>query len=158
MEKEPKYYIAYGSNLNLPQMGMRCPTANIVGTAEIKNHQLLFRGNDGTAVATVEPKDGSSVPVLIWDILPNDEKSLDRYEGHPWLYRKENVQVEFNGEPVETMVYIMNDIYDIAMPSQRYFDTIKEGYKSAGFDEAVLDDALQISIDYTEQKFNEPTM
>ncbi|MGN1231560.1 MAG: gamma-glutamylcyclotransferase, partial [Anaerotignum sp.] len=27
-----KYYIAYGSNLNVRQMKFRCPTARIVGT------------------------------------------------------------------------------------------------------------------------------
>ncbi len=48
---QERLYIAYGSNLNLPQMGRRCPTAKVVGTSEIKNYELLFRG-----VATVEPK------------------------------------------------------------------------------------------------------
>ena len=28
-----RYYLAYGSNLNVPQMKMRCPSAKIVGTA-----------------------------------------------------------------------------------------------------------------------------
>ena len=31
-----KYYIAYGSNLNVKQMKFRCPTARIVGTSVIK--------------------------------------------------------------------------------------------------------------------------
>ena len=30
-----KYYIAYGSNLNVEQMRYRCPDAKVVGTAEI---------------------------------------------------------------------------------------------------------------------------
>ena len=28
-----KLYIAYGSNLNLPQMAGRCPTAKVVGAS-----------------------------------------------------------------------------------------------------------------------------
>ena len=28
-----RYYIAYGSNLNVQQMQMRCPHAKVVGTA-----------------------------------------------------------------------------------------------------------------------------
>ena len=35
-----KFYLAYGSNLNVKQMQFRCPNARIVGTAEIPNYQL----------------------------------------------------------------------------------------------------------------------
>ena len=31
---EKRYYIAYGSNLNVRQMRMRCPTARIIGTSD----------------------------------------------------------------------------------------------------------------------------
>ena len=34
MSKKPTLYIAYGSNLNLPQMAFRCPTATVAGTSE----------------------------------------------------------------------------------------------------------------------------
>ena len=40
-----KFYLAYGSNLNVEQMQFRCPDARIVGTAEIPNYQLLFKGS-----------------------------------------------------------------------------------------------------------------
>ena len=40
-----RYYIAYGSNLNIPQMRMRCPQAKIIGTSEIKDYELLFKGS-----------------------------------------------------------------------------------------------------------------
>ena len=43
MEKRKKY-IAYGSNLNLEQMARRCPTAKVIGAGEIRDHELLFRG------------------------------------------------------------------------------------------------------------------
>ena len=66
MGRKPTLYIAYGSNLNLPQMALRCPTAEVVGKSELKDYELLFRGGRRGAVATVEPKEGSSVPVLLW--------------------------------------------------------------------------------------------
>ena len=37
-------YIAYGSNLHLDKMAKRCPSAKIVGTSEIKDYKLTFRG------------------------------------------------------------------------------------------------------------------
>ena len=72
MQKE-KYYIAYGSNLNLPQMKQRCPTAKVVGTAEIEDYELLFRGSKTGAYATIEPCEGSRVPVMIWSVKSKDE-------------------------------------------------------------------------------------
>lgn len=41
-----RYYIAYGSNLNIPQMRMRCPGARIIGTSVIDDYQLLFKGRN----------------------------------------------------------------------------------------------------------------
>ena len=42
---EKRYYIAYGSNLNIPQMRMRCPGARIIGTSVIEGYRLLFKGS-----------------------------------------------------------------------------------------------------------------
>ena len=42
---EKRYYIAYGSNLNIPQMRMRCPGARIIGTSVIEGYRLLFKGH-----------------------------------------------------------------------------------------------------------------
>ena len=104
-----RLYIAYGSNLNLPQMAFRCPTAKVVGASEVEGYELLFRGGRRGAVATIELLEGSSVPVLLWKIRPQDELFLDRYEGYPNFYRKEMLEAELNGKPVNAMVYIMND-------------------------------------------------
>ena len=38
MGRKPTLYIAYGSNLNLPQMALRCPTAEVVGKSEMKDY------------------------------------------------------------------------------------------------------------------------
>ena len=57
-----KIYIAYGSNLNLPQMAIRCPGAAVIGKSALKDYELVFRGGRRGAVATVEPKKG--VPCL----------------------------------------------------------------------------------------------
>ena len=81
-----KYYIAYGSNLSVGQMAYRCPDAKVIGTAVIKDYALLFKG-----CATIEQRKGKKVPVLIWEISPSDEKSLDRYEGYPNFYYKKDL-------------------------------------------------------------------
>lgn len=145
-------YIAYGSNLNLPQMAFRCPTAKVVGTSEIRDYELLFRGSRQSAVATVEPSKGGSVPVLLWTLKDKDLQALDRYEGYPNFYRKEILEVELKGKTVPAMVYIMNDGHPLGSPSDYYLNTIMEGYQSAGFDTEILEDAVEKSIRMAEEQ------
>ncbi|MBO5160262.1 MAG: gamma-glutamylcyclotransferase, partial [Lachnospiraceae bacterium] len=68
-----KKYMAYGSNLNQKQMKFRCPTAKVIGIGEVKGYELLFKGSPYGAFATIEPKEGAKVPVLIWEVGPEDE-------------------------------------------------------------------------------------
>ncbi|MTK06627.1 MAG: gamma-glutamylcyclotransferase [Hungatella sp.] len=144
--KKETLYIAYGSNLNLTQMAYRCPTAEVIGTSEMKDYEMLFRGSRSSAVATVEPLIGARVPVLLWKIRPQDELALDRYEGYPNFYRKELFPVELSGISVNAMVYIMNDGRPFGAPSDYYLNTILEGYHSAGFDTDFLEQAVEKSI------------
>ncbi len=83
-----RYYIAYGSNLNIRQMRIRCPHARVIGTAVINDYELLFKGSRTGAYLTIEPKVGSEVPVAVWEVTESDEAALDRYEGYPVFYYK----------------------------------------------------------------------
>ncbi len=130
-----RLYVAYGSNLNLEQMAHRCPTATVVGATVMRNWRLVFNG-----VATIERYLGRKVPVLVWELQPEDETALDRYEGWPRLYRKESVRVTVGGKQVRAMVYIMNGGYEHP-PGAGYYTTIYEGYLSAGFDTHILREA-----------------
>ena len=87
-----KYYVAYGSNLNVKQMIMRCPNARIVGTSEIPDYELLFKGSKTGSYLTIEPKAGASVPVGVWKVNNTDEAALDRYEGFPTFYYKTELE------------------------------------------------------------------
>lgn len=153
-----KKYVAYGSNLNLEQMQRRCPTAKVVGKGEIKGYELLFRGNPSASYATVEPKEGASVPVLIWEIGEEDEKHLDWYEGYPRLYCKKNIPVETEDGTESIMVYIMNDGPKIGKPSDAYLNTIKRGFHDAGFDIAFLDERVEYCNRLIEEAVNETGM
>ena len=146
MNRKPRLYVAYGSNLNLTQMAFRCPTAKVVGKGELKDYELLFRGGRRGAVATVEPKEGSAVPVLIWDIQKGDEESLDLYEGYPNFYDKQMIEVEMDGKTISAMVYVMTPGHSFGIPSDHYANVIWEGYETAGFDTQVLEDALNMHL------------
>ena len=87
-----KYYLAYGSNLNVQQMRYRCPDATIFGTAEIPDYQLLFKGSMTGFYLTIEKKEGSTVPVAVWEVSECDERNLDAYEGCPNFYYKTEME------------------------------------------------------------------
>ena len=125
-------------------MADRCPDATVVGTAVLRGWQLLFKG-----CATIEPNPDRDTPVLIWEISERDEWNLDRYEGFPSYYRKENMAVTMtdldgrNPQEITAMVYLMNDGHPIRLPWQDYYDVLAEGYGRFGFNPYQLELALQ---------------
>ncbi|MGL5434171.1 MAG: gamma-glutamylcyclotransferase family protein [Lachnospiraceae bacterium] len=127
-----KLYIAYGSNLSIEQMAYRCRTANLLKTGFIEDWALCFRSmgeSDGPAYATIVPEIDSKVPVAIWEIDRLAEQALDIYEGYPRLYYKKNIQVVTTSrDHITGMVYIMNEDAVPGIPSQRYINTIIQGY------------------------------
>lgn len=140
--KRETLYLAYGSNMNQTQMALRCPTARVVGISQLKGYELLFRGSRKGAVATVEPKEGSMVPVLLWKIHKADEEALDRYEGYPRLYEKQMLQIELDGKEISAMGYVMTPGHELGIPSDYYAATIWEGYAQCGLDTKPLEDAI----------------
>ena len=146
-----KLYIAYGSNLNLSQMKHRCPTARVIGRSELKDYELVFRGSRHNAVATVEPCKGSTVPVLLWSIKPDDEKALDRYEGYPSFYDKAGVDITTGDHKTIAMIYIMTAGHRLGNPSENYLKTIEEGYIDAGFDTNILHNAVEKNLNKIEE-------
>ena len=146
-----RYYIAYGSNLNIPQMRMRCPDARIIGTSVIEDYQLLFKGSKTGSYLTIEPMEGAEVPVVIWEVTETDEKALDRYEGYPNFYYKKEMTLDIKGIRTgkvrrrDAFVYIMHEERELGIPSWYYVNTCLDGYRAFGFDEKYLFDAIRIS-------------
>ena len=149
--EQRRYYLAYGSNLNVPQMRRRCPNATIVGTATIPDYQLLFKGSKTGAYLTIEPKPGSSVPVGVRSVTAHDEMELDVYEGFPNFYYKAEMTVEVKGiksgkkRNRKAFVYIMREERELGTPSQFYVDVCKAGYETFGFDPEFLREAIKAS-------------
>ena len=136
-----RYYIAYGSNLNVDQMLDRCPDAIVIGASTIQDYKLTFRGNSRSGVANIEPCPGESVPVGIWSVSQTDELNLDWYEGYPRLYTKQFFTVNVRGHMVEAMAYVMTPGHKVEAPSRHYLDVIREGYADFNFNVMPLLDA-----------------
>ena len=124
-----RLYTAYGSNLNLSQMAMRCPTAKLVGIGTIQDYELQFKGRPQGAFATIAPKEGAMVPVAVWALEPKDEQALDWYEGYPSHYFKQDIRVQMSEVEIQAMVYIMDLKQEFGLPSLQYYQTVREGVR-----------------------------
>lgn len=141
---DKRYYIAYGSNLNVRQMRMRCPSARIIGTSVLKDYELLFKGSKTGSYLTIEKCETGTVPIVIWEVTTQDEKALDRYEGFPTFYYKKELTLPITGirtgkvRDRRVFVYIMHEERFIGIPSIPYMQTCIQGYDDFGFDRLVL--------------------
>jgi gamma-glutamylcyclotransferase (GGCT)/AIG2-like uncharacterized protein YtfP len=138
-----KRYIAYGSNMDEGQMAYRCPTARLLGQAEVEGYRLLFKGSLTGAYATIEPQEGGRVPALVWEIGEADEASLDRYEGFPSFYYKKDLTVRLDGQEVTAMVYIMDERRRLGEPGGAYYGVLERAYEKFGFPMEILQTALK---------------
>ena len=131
-------YAAFGSNLDPAQMFRRAPHSPFRGTGWLEGWRLTFGGDDmgwdGALATVVEtPEDPKShVFVGLYDITPEDEKSLDEWEGVTiGLYNKIRVRVHtLDGFPL-AWLYVLNG-YEGGLPSARYLGTMADAAEAAG--------------------------
>lgn len=143
-----KLYLAYGSNLNLPDMAQRCPHAKVAGTARLENRRLAFRGGGTGFYLTIEPEEGTYVPAAVWSVDEEDLAALDYYEGFPRLYTREIWPAAYQSREGracqgEALIYIMRPEYPPGVPTNAYMETCLAGYRSFGFDSGPLLDAYR---------------
>ena len=146
-----RYYLAYGSNLNVRQMMIRCPSARMIGTATIEDYRLMFKGSKTGSYLTIEPEEGCSVPVGVWEVSEADELALDRYEGFPTFYYKKELELPITGIRTgkvrhrKAFVYIMHEDRLLGVPSNMYMRICMEGYMDFGFNYDTLWEAYEYS-------------
>jgi len=150
---EDSFIIAYGSNLSEKRMKERCPGASFYGTSVIHGYRMLFKQSCTGAYATIEQDANCQIPVVIYRVTAEDETRLDRFEGCPRYYRKQefllpvwagNRKRRKNRE--SCIAYIMHEYRILGEPTAEYFSLLDQGYRRWGFDHAVLFMAMEDSI------------
>ena len=132
---------AFGSNLCVRHMAMRCPRAKKFRAFTVGEAALVFRH-----VADVTDRADSVVPGGLWKITPQCEASLDVYEGvASGLYLKRYLEVKIDGKYEDVLFYQMRESHGVMPPGDRYLATIVEGYRDFGLDLDILDAYLQES-------------
>jgi gamma-glutamylcyclotransferase len=98
---------AYGSNMSAEEMASFAPDARLVGTARLPGFRLELRRRSirwggGTADIVESPGGGE-----VWGVLYElpDTGLLDRKEGAGFAYRRREVEVDLDGEPMLALAY-----------------------------------------------------
>ena len=141
-------YFAYGSNLDGDQMVARCASARLVGRATLRHYALAFGGFSqgwGGAVATVLPARGGRVEGLVYEIAATEVRRLDRYEGHPFAYgREQRLVVDERGARRRVTLYVQpSHDFEPGSPPSKYLDVLVHAYRHHGFDLAALEAAAR---------------
>ena len=145
--KEKRYYIAYGSNLNVGQMRMRCPHATILGTANLKGWELLFKGSKTGSYLTLVVEIGESFVAVESGFIGRRYLPDHHRDCAAFAFLDGHIRLQYKGirtgkrRTVTAFAYIMHEDRPVGIPSNFYMRTCLEGYDTFRFDKNVLVDA-----------------
>lgn len=168
-------YFGYGSNLWLHQMRQRCPTSQYKGIARLNDYKWIINERGYANVVQVSESESSTTESSSWEkakkhsyaqevwglvytLESEDEKRLDRNEGVPVEYGKEDLEVDFwetdasdgdddgdgddddddgaidttkKPQKVDMLVYISRDMVKPSPPKREYVYRMNMGIKDA---------------------------
>jgi len=132
-------YFAYGSNMDLAAMGLRCPGARPCGPAELSAYRFFIMR---TGYASVAADPTTSVFGLLWQISAHHIGALDLYEEvASGLYRKQMAPVRCGAAGRQALLYVgRSGASGVARP---------------GYMEAVLTAAATAALPIAYQRFLE---
>jgi gamma-glutamylcyclotransferase len=133
-------YFAYGSNMDWCQMRERCPSAQFLSVALLKDHRLAFTRYSPKrecGVADAVHDEGAGVWGVVYELPDTEIAMLDKCEGfrpdrerHENHYVREEHHVYRDGEeerPLLAQVYFANQQQNPPRPSAEYKKLIVEG-------------------------------
>ena len=128
-------YAAYGTNLDPARMSERCPHSILHSTGWLTGWRLTFGGEehgwDG-ALSTNVQDPFEPVFVAVYDVTPEDERSLDGWEAaDTGLYRKTKVRVQTLTGELVVWAYVL-DAYEGGLPSASYLGVLADAADAAG--------------------------
>jgi fermentation-respiration switch protein FrsA (DUF1100 family) len=133
-------YAAYSGNLDARLMSRRAPHSPLRATGWLNGWRLTFGGEhmgwEG-ALATLVEDPLSRVFVVLYDVTPEDEENLDRWEGSELGFHKkircrvDRLTSDTTTDPVLAWLYVV-DAWEGGVPSARYLGVMADAAEIAG--------------------------
>jgi gamma-glutamylcyclotransferase len=155
------WYFAYGSNLDFVQMRGRCPTAQFVCRAVLKDHVLAFNSRSSRrncGVADVVPRKGHDVWGVVYQFEDQDLAALDAAEGYGPGFdpernaynRDDTVRVFAENDerqPLRVSIYFAVKQQNPPLPSAAYLRQIIDGAKFWKLPPRYIESLQQIPVE-----------
>jgi len=144
-------YFAYGSNLDLAQMKIRCPSSELISKGSLSDYRLTFNRYSsgwGGGVADVIQDQDSKVWGLVFKLSNSDLKRLDSYEGcyndQTSLYERWKAIINTpKGKISDVWVYTVVEKQKFVQPTLEYLQIIKDAAVRWNFPKITEDEAWQ---------------
>ncbi len=137
-------YFAYGSNMDVEAMRLRCPASVPLGPARLMGHRFLVM-RDGWA--SIRPQRAAVVHGLIWRLARADIPALDLYEDlDAGLYRKVIHPVLRTTGAVRALVYVGHTTAE-GVPHPGYMESILASARALAFPEPYLESLASLCPD-----------
>ncbi|MDI9246295.1 gamma-glutamylcyclotransferase family protein [Marinobacter sp. CHS3-4] len=138
-------YFAYGSNMSLPRLKERVPSAERIGTFTLFEHSLRFHKvseNDESAKCDALFTNNSDDYVVgaLFEIPEEEKGGLDRAEGLGIGYEEKRVVVnDGQGNAFEAVTYYATITDPSLLPYSWYLHHVIQGAKETGVPAGYLD-------------------
>ncbi len=131
------FYFAYGSNLDIEKMKIRCPDSEVLGIAILRDYEICFPIQSQMwkgGVASIRAHQGALVQGLVYKVSESDILALDLYEefiepGHrDNLYEKIEIAVVLTGgDSLKVFAYQVQKHQDLHYaPSEEYMQILRD--------------------------------
>ena len=130
-----RLYFSYGSNMSVRRLSDRVPSAKVMSTTRLYEHQLKFHKKskkDGSAKCDVfyTGNDEHVVHGVVFEINEDDKETLDRCEGCGSGYEEKTVTLELvDGDTIEAFTYYATNIDPSLKPFHWYKEHVIRGAK-----------------------------
>lgn len=133
-------YFAYGSNMDVAAMALRCPASRPLGAASLMRHRFVITA-DGYASVVRDPR--AIVHGLLWDLAMADVAALDRYESiGAGLYVKALTPIVTAQGPRKALVYFGTGAHP-GSPRPGYMEAVLAAAEAVPLPESYLRFLLQ---------------
>lgn len=144
------FYFAYGSNLDLLQMQLRCPNARFISAARLDGYDVCFPRRSSirnSATISIEEAEGQVVWGALYEMDESDLSRLDEREGYRATaidkslnrHDRRAVSVEtVDGRSFSAEVYIAAPMENPGVPSAQYIGYLVSSASECGIPKSHL--------------------
>ncbi len=142
-------YFAYGSNMSLNRLHQRVPSAIVLGTFSLGNHELRFhkhgKDDSGKCDAFYTGDNNTVVMGVLYEIDESEKIVLDRAEGLGYGYDEKEVVVSNSKGNVErAFTYCATNINALLNPFTWYKEHVLIGAREANLPKEYIENIQEI--------------